>query len=185
VTVILLVALRGGERLSALLAPGTDEALLLAVFGLTLLVGGLAQQLQVSAAVGAFLVGLALSGRGVTVGSLASFGLLLAAAVLLLYALNVAMMALAVVLVGAEELGEVSFAVVELGRFPVQLYRNPVQTVLTVVPVAFLTTYPAEALLGRLEPWLLLVSPAVALGALVLASLAWRRTLLRYTGASA
>lgn len=62
VLVILLVALRGGERLSALLAPATDEALLLAVFGLTLLVGGLAQQLQVSAAVGAFLVGLAISG---------------------------------------------------------------------------------------------------------------------------
>lgn len=62
VAVILVVALRGGERLSALLAPATDEALLLAVFGLTLLVGGLAQQLQVSAAVGAFLVGLALSG---------------------------------------------------------------------------------------------------------------------------
>ena len=62
VVVILAVALRGGERLSAMLAPGTDEALLLAVFGLTLLVGGLAQQLQVSAAVGAFLVGLALSG---------------------------------------------------------------------------------------------------------------------------
>ena len=62
VAVILVVALRGGEWLSALLAPATDEALLLAVFGLTLLVGGLAQQLEVSAAVGAFLVGLALSG---------------------------------------------------------------------------------------------------------------------------
>ena len=62
VGVILVVALRGGERLSAMLAPGTDEALLLAIFGLTLLVGGLAQRLQVSAAVGAFLVGLALSG---------------------------------------------------------------------------------------------------------------------------
>jgi CPA2 family monovalent cation:H+ antiporter-2 len=32
------------------------------VFGLTLLVGGLAQKLQISAAIGAFLVGLALSG---------------------------------------------------------------------------------------------------------------------------
>lgn len=62
VAVILTVALRFGERLSALLEPGTDESLLLAVFGLTLLVGGLAQQLEVSAAIGAFLVGLALSG---------------------------------------------------------------------------------------------------------------------------
>lgn len=62
VAVILALALSGGERLSALLAPSSNEALLLAVFGLTLLVGGLAEQLQVSSAIGAFLVGLALSG---------------------------------------------------------------------------------------------------------------------------
>lgn len=62
VTVILGVALRWGDRLSSVLAPGTDEALLLAVFGLTLLVSGLAEQVEVSAAIGAFLVGLALSG---------------------------------------------------------------------------------------------------------------------------
>jgi CPA2 family monovalent cation:H+ antiporter-2 len=62
VGVILVVALRWGDRLSALLSPASDEALLLSIFGLTLLVGGLAQQVQVSAAIGAFLVGLALSG---------------------------------------------------------------------------------------------------------------------------
>ncbi len=62
VTLILAVALRWGDHLSRLLAPASDEALLLAVFGLTLLVGGLAQEVQVSAAIGAFLVGLALSG---------------------------------------------------------------------------------------------------------------------------
>ena len=62
VSVILAVALRWGDHLSQLLAPASDEALLLAVFGLTLLVGGLAQEVQVSAAIGAFLVGLALSG---------------------------------------------------------------------------------------------------------------------------
>lgn len=62
VAVILTVALRWGDRLSGLLAPASDEALLLAVFGLTLLVGGLAEEVEVSAAIGAFLVGLALSG---------------------------------------------------------------------------------------------------------------------------
>jgi CPA2 family monovalent cation:H+ antiporter-2 len=62
VVVILTVALRWGRGLSRLLAPASDEALLLAVFGLTLLVGGLAQQLDVSSAIGAFLVGIALSG---------------------------------------------------------------------------------------------------------------------------
>lgn len=59
---ILTLALRFGTNLSALLSPGSDESVLLAVFGLTLLVGGLAQQLDVSAAIGAFIVGLALSG---------------------------------------------------------------------------------------------------------------------------
>jgi CPA2 family monovalent cation:H+ antiporter-2 len=62
VAMILWLAIRGGERLSELLAPGSDEAVLLAVFGMTLLIAGLAEQLGVSAAIGAFLVGLALSG---------------------------------------------------------------------------------------------------------------------------
>ena len=129
--------------------------------------------------------GLALSDRGWSVGALPAFALLFAAAIALLYALTLALMALAVVLVGAEELGSVSFAVVELARFPVQLYRNPVQSVLTVLPIAFLTTFPAEALLGRLNPVLLLVAPAVATGSVALATLAWRRSLRSYSGASA
>ena len=44
------------------MAHRSDEVLLLTTFGLVLLVAGIAQRLQVSAAIGAFLVGLALSG---------------------------------------------------------------------------------------------------------------------------
>jgi CPA2 family monovalent cation:H+ antiporter-2 len=65
VTVILVsigVAIRYGDRLSDMLDRGGDESLLLALFGLTLVVGGVAQRVGVSAAIGAFLVGLALSG---------------------------------------------------------------------------------------------------------------------------
>ena len=62
VALALWSALRWGHHMSARLATTTNESILLAVFGLTLVVGGLAQRLQVSAAVGAFLVGLALSG---------------------------------------------------------------------------------------------------------------------------
>ncbi len=62
VGVILFAALRLGRQFSTLLSGGSDEAFLLAVFGITLLVAGLAQELEVSGAVGAFLVGLALSG---------------------------------------------------------------------------------------------------------------------------
>ncbi len=63
VTVILLAALRYGRRMSGWVVGGSDEAFLLTVFGITLLVAGVAQQLEVSGAIGAFLVGLALSGR--------------------------------------------------------------------------------------------------------------------------
>lgn len=62
VLVILYFALRHGGVISALFAPHHPESLLLGVLGLTMLVAGLAEQVSVSAAVGAFLVGIALSG---------------------------------------------------------------------------------------------------------------------------
>lgn len=62
VIVILFAALRFGRRFTTLLGGGSDESLLLAVFGVTLLVAGGAQSLEVSGAIGAFLVGIALSG---------------------------------------------------------------------------------------------------------------------------
>lgn len=130
-------------------------------------------------------VGLTITGRGVTVGALLSFTLLILAAVVLLYALVLGLMCLAVVLLGGDELSSLSFSAVELSRFPVDAYRQPLQTLLVVVPIALLTTVPARALLGRLDPWWLLGSPAVAVGCLVAASVCWRRVLRRYTGASA
>ncbi|HTW02652.1 MAG TPA: cation:proton antiporter [Streptosporangiaceae bacterium] len=60
---VLFVALRYGRVISRFLSHDDPEKLLLVVFGLTLLVAGLAQKLQMSSAVGAFLVGIALSGE--------------------------------------------------------------------------------------------------------------------------
>jgi CPA2 family monovalent cation:H+ antiporter-2 len=62
VAVVLFVALRFGRLVGAFLGSSNEEVLLLKVLGLTVLVAGIAQRLQVSAAVGAFLVGIALSG---------------------------------------------------------------------------------------------------------------------------
>ncbi|WSR72859.1 cation:proton antiporter [Streptomyces sp. NBC_01180] len=60
---VLYVALRHGRFISRAVSSDNPEMLLLVVLGLTLFVAGIAQQLQVSAAVGAFLVGIALSGE--------------------------------------------------------------------------------------------------------------------------
>ncbi len=63
VATILLLALRYGAYISLRIGTGSNESVLLAVFGLVLLVAGAAQLFDVSGAIGAFLVGLALSGR--------------------------------------------------------------------------------------------------------------------------
>jgi monovalent cation:H+ antiporter-2, CPA2 family len=61
VGIVLFTAIRYGKAISRVVYHGSDEVTLLTVLGITLLVAGIAQRLQVSAAVGAFLVGIALS----------------------------------------------------------------------------------------------------------------------------
>lgn len=61
--VVLVIALRYGVHVSRVVAGPSNEVLLLQVLGFAMLVSGAAARLQVSAAVGAFLVGIALSGR--------------------------------------------------------------------------------------------------------------------------
>ncbi|WP_448005520.1 cation:proton antiporter [Agromyces bauzanensis] len=66
VSLILFIALRHGHIVSRLFPADEFEPLLLGVLGLTMLVAGVAAEVNVSAAVGAFLVGIALSGRVAT-----------------------------------------------------------------------------------------------------------------------
>ena len=58
---VLFIAVRYGKKFSSLIAHQSDEVILLTTFGFVLLIAGLAQRLQVSAAIGAFLIGIAVS----------------------------------------------------------------------------------------------------------------------------
>lgn len=62
ITVVLFGALRYGHRISAWIHSPEQETFLLKLIGAALLVAGVASALQVSAAVGAFLLGIAISG---------------------------------------------------------------------------------------------------------------------------
>ncbi|GGS59194.1 MULTISPECIES: cation:proton antiporter [Actinokineospora] len=62
ITVVLVIALRFGRFVSMVVDSPEPEVFLLRVLGAALLVAGIASQLQVSAAVGAFLLGIAISG---------------------------------------------------------------------------------------------------------------------------
>jgi len=62
VLIVLFTAVRYGQKLSRFAAHQSDEIILLTILGTILLVAGIAQHFQVSAAIGAFLVGIAVSG---------------------------------------------------------------------------------------------------------------------------
>ena len=62
VTLVLLFAVRFGNQFSRIVLHESDEVVLLTTLGTILLVAGIAERLQVSAAIGAFLVGVAVSG---------------------------------------------------------------------------------------------------------------------------
>ena len=76
-------------------------------------------------------------------------------------------------------------SVLVAGRFPVSAFPAGLRAFFTfIVPVAFLTTVPAEAILGRASgPWLL-AGGAVAIAAVVVSRWFWRFALRFYTSAS-
>jgi ABC-2 type transport system permease protein len=128
--------------------------------------------------------GLARVGRWPRPADIGAFTVMFGVAVTLLYALTLVLMAAAIGLVSSDGLASFAFAAVEVARFPVQLYGQPIQTVLTVVPIAMLTTFPAQALLGRLDVWALPAGVATAIAAVTLGSWRFRHALRSYAGAS-
>lgn len=80
---------------------------------------------------------------------------------------------------------EVLRGLVEAGRFPVAAYPVAYRFFFTfIVPVAFLTTVPAQVLLNRVETGWIVGSGILAVLLLLLASAFWRFALRFYTSAS-
>ena len=71
------------------------------------------------------------------------------------------------------------------GRFPITAFPTWVRVILTfIVPIAFITTVPASAAVGRLDWPMALGSLAIAAGFLLLSHLFWRWAVANYTSAS-
>lgn len=80
---------------------------------------------------------------------------------------------------------EVLRGLLEAGRFPLAAYPAAYRFLFTfIAPIGFLTTVPAEVLLGRARPAFFLGSIAMAVILFVAARLFWRFSLRSYTGAS-
>jgi ABC-2 type transport system permease protein len=135
-------------------------------------------------AFGAALIAIGLAQTGVGVGALVAV-VPLASGAFLLYGLWFLVATTAVWFTKIYNATEVLRGLLDAGRYPMSAYPAAYRLVFTwVVPVAFLTTVPADALLGRSSSGLVWVSPLVALVVFVAARLFWRRALQSYTGAT-
>jgi ABC-2 type transport system permease protein len=74
--------------------------------------------------------------------------------------------------------------VFDAARWPIQVFHGVVRLVFTfVIPLALMTTYPAQALLGTLPAGTLALAVGGAAGALVLSRMVWNAAIAKYTSA--
>jgi len=105
--------------------------------------------------------------------------------VLAMYAMWIACAAASFWVVRLDNLAYLLGAIIDTGRWPVQVFRGMWRLVFTaIIPVALMTTFPAMALLGRLDVATGLLSIGGTLVMVVLSRLLWRAAIRNYTSAS-
>jgi ABC-2 type transport system permease protein len=119
-------------------------------------------------------------------GEAGEFILMLLAGAVIIYSFFLILATLSFWFVRVENFLTIFQSMYEAGRWPVSLYPGWLRYGLTfVVPVAFATTVPAEALTGRLTWLTLLVAVAIAVFLFITSRLFWRIGLQHYSGTSA
>ncbi|MBI5542936.1 MAG: ABC-2 family transporter protein [Deltaproteobacteria bacterium] len=110
---------------------------------------------------------------------------MLAIAVLLLYSMWILVISAAFYVVRIDNLSFLLSSIFDAGRWPVNVFSGALRFVFTfVIPLAVMTTYPAMALLGKLELTTAAWAASGALAFAVAARWVWTRSLARYTSAS-
>jgi ABC-2 type transport system permease protein len=111
--------------------------------------------------------------------------MLLALGTVILYSLWFMLGATSIWFVKIYNVTEVLKGFLEAGRYPVVAYPAIYRVFFTfVIPIAFLTTIPAEAMLGRLNPLWLLGDLGLAIALLWISHRFWQFALRFYTSAS-
>lgn len=123
-------------------------------------------------------------------GALALFVMMLAAGYVIVYSIWLMLATMGFWLVRVQNIEMIFWNVFEAGHFPIVIYRPAVQWVLTfLIPLAFITTFPAGTLVGDPATSVPAAAPLYALAfaaAMLLASgWFWRFGLRHYSGASA
>ncbi|MBI4512368.1 MAG: ABC-2 family transporter protein [Deltaproteobacteria bacterium] len=118
-------------------------------------------------------------------GQVAVAGVLLLASALVLYSIWILVVCAAFWVVRLDNLNYLFSSIFDAARWPITVFRGGWRILFTfIIPLGVMTTYPAMALLGTLDPWTALAS---VVGAVLLASVSrftWLRAMGRYTSAS-
>jgi ABC-2 type transport system permease protein len=139
---------------------------------------------NVLAAGAIFAWGFRLLGRGPTPGAVAAATVAMMAAVAVLYSLKMLAVSAAFYVVRVDNLAHLFDAVFDAARWPSSIFRGVVRALFTfVIPLALMTTCPAQALLGTLPMRTLLFTVAGAAASLAVSRAVWTAAVARYTSA--
>ncbi len=126
-----------------------------------------------------------------SLGAVLLFVLMTTAAFAIIYSIWLMLATLCFWFIRVQNIEMVFWNVFEAGRFPIAIYRPWVQWVLTfILPLAFITTFPAATLAGRdgvegVPSWSPVAAVVIAGVLLAVSSRFWRFGLKHYSGASA
>lgn len=117
--------------------------------------------------------------------ALGQFAVMLTAAFIIVYSIWLVMATLSFWFVKIDNLTELFRSLFDTARFPVTTFPNAVRIALTfLLPVAFMTTFPAEAVLGKLNGATLVAALGLAALLFVFSAWFWQRAVLSYSSAS-
>lgn len=113
------------------------------------------------------------------------FVLLVINGLLIATAFHIAVLALAIITLEIDHTIMIYRDLTSFGRFPVDIYKQPLQGILTyLIPVGIMITFPAKALMGLLSISGVLISLLVGVVATFVALKFWGYALTKYTSAS-
>ncbi len=112
------------------------------------------------------------------------FAVLTLCATALLYATSTALIAIAIWAVELVNVEELISAALEVARYPTDAFPAMLRGLLMfVLPIGFISTVPAQALVGRLQPEMGLIGIALSAAALLASRRMWQWVLSHYTSA--
>jgi ABC-2 type transport system permease protein len=118
-------------------------------------------------------------------GEVLTAAALLVVAVMLLYSIWILVVSASFWVVRVDNLSYLFGSIFDAGRWPVTVFRGALRFVFTYVfPLALMTTYPAQALLGKLGPRDTTFALAGGVAFAVVARQVWKRAIGFYTSAS-